>query len=85
MGKEIHQLNPAASRMWFQLGRDQREIVAGVVIDGEARWLKALVRPGSVTFSETVLHDRGSQLRREAKLEFVRRAEQELPNFTRSN
>jgi hypothetical protein len=71
--------------MWFQLGRDPREIVAGVVIDGEARWLKALVRPGSVTFSETVLHDRRSQLRREAKLEFVRRAEQELPNFTRSN
>jgi hypothetical protein len=35
--------------MWFQLGRDQREIVAGVVIDGEARWLKALVRPSSVT------------------------------------
>ena len=70
--KQIHQLNLAAPRMWFQLGRDQREIVAGVVIDGEARWLKALVRPGSVTFSEAFLYDRRSQLRREAKLEFVR-------------
>ena len=84
MSKDINNLNPAAPRMWFQLGRDQREIVAGVVIDGEARWLKALVRPGSVTFSEAFLYDRRSQLRREAKLESVRRAEQELPNFTRS-
>jgi hypothetical protein len=36
-----------------------------------------------VTFSETFLHDHRNQLRREAKIEFVRRAEAELPNFAR--
>jgi len=40
MSKDINNLKPAAPRMWFQLGRDQREIVAGVIINGEARWLK---------------------------------------------
>jgi hypothetical protein len=45
MSKEINHLNIAAPRMWFQLGCDQREIVTGVIIDGEARWLKAAPTP----------------------------------------
>jgi hypothetical protein len=32
MSKGINNLNPTAPRTWFQLGRDPREIVAGVVI-----------------------------------------------------
>jgi hypothetical protein len=82
--KDIDRLNVAAPRRWFQVGRDQREIVAGVIIDGEARWLKAMVRPNSVTFSEASLHNYRSQLSRKAKLEFVRCAERELPNFALS-
>jgi hypothetical protein len=79
--KEIDSLNVNSPRLWFQIGHDQREIVARVVIDGEARWLKALVRAGTVTFSEVFLIDHRNKLRREAKLEFVQRAEAELPRF----
>src|SRR6516164_2120215 len=83
--KQIDRLNVAAPRLWFQVGRDQREIVAGVIIDGEARWLQALVQPGSVTFSEALLNDHRNQLRRKAKIEFVRQAEAELPMFAASS
>jgi hypothetical protein len=79
--KEIDSLNVNSPRLWFQPGRDHGEIVASVVIDGEARWLKALVRADTVTFSEVFLIDHRNSLRREAKLEFVRRAEAELPKF----
>jgi hypothetical protein len=82
--KEIDRLNVAAPRLWFQVGRDQREIVAGVIIDGEARWLKALVQPGSVTFSEVLLNDHRNQLRRKAKIEVAQQAEAELPMFAAS-
>ena len=81
MSKDIIHISVNSARKWYQPGRDQREIVAGVIVDGEARWLKAQVRHGYVNFSEAFLIDPRSQLRQRAKAEIVRRAEEELPGF----
>ena len=55
MSKGIEWFNPASPRHWFRPGHDYRDIVAGVVIDGEARWLKAFARTNTITFSEAFL------------------------------
>ena len=39
LSKGIEWFNPASPRQWFQPDHNYRDIVAGVVIDGEARWL----------------------------------------------
>jgi hypothetical protein len=80
MSKGIECFNLDTPRQWFQPGRDSRDIIAGVVIDGEARWIRALERNNSITFSEAFPRDH-RRPGKKANREYVKRVEAELPRF----